>query len=125
MEDEETTGLYLCSLLEEHGFSPRCAFSAEEAMRQIQISPPDCILLDIMMPGKGGLYLFSRLKRDPELKNIPVIFVTGIRQKVGGDFSKFVHGLKVRTPEGYIEKPIEPHRLVRTICQVMSTRYNT
>jgi CheY-like chemotaxis protein len=120
VDDEEDVAFYFSNLLEDHGFIPSCAFSAEEALRYIETDPPDLILLDIMMPGRGGLNLFARLKKDEPYKDIPVVIVTGIRNKMGGDFSFFVENLKARVPEGYIEKPIDPGHFIQTIYKAMN-----
>lgn len=53
------------------------ATSGEQALAFCQQSPPDLILLDIVMPGMDGLEICRRLKRNPETKGIPIIFVTG------------------------------------------------
>jgi diguanylate cyclase (GGDEF)-like protein len=57
--------------LELHG-----ALSAEEGMRTARILRPDVILLDIEMEGMDGFALLQELKADPELQDIPVIFIS-------------------------------------------------
>lgn len=52
------------------------AASGEEGLQLIEQHRPDLILLDVMMPGMSGYEVFSRLKTDSALENIPVIFVT-------------------------------------------------
>jgi diguanylate cyclase (GGDEF)-like protein len=53
------------------------ATSGEQAIEICRNCPPDLILLDVVMPGMGGLELCRRLKELPEHPGIPVIFVTG------------------------------------------------
>ena len=54
----------------------RFATSGEAALRLAQAAPPDLILLDAEMPGMSGFDVCRRLKADPQLTDVPVIFVT-------------------------------------------------
>jgi putative two-component system response regulator len=65
-------------------------------------SPPDLILLDVMMPGMDGYEVCRRLKADPLTRNIPVIFVTALNESVSEAF-----GLSLGAVD-YLTKPINP-----------------
>jgi diguanylate cyclase (GGDEF)-like protein len=54
----------------------RFATSGADAVRLVRESPPDLVLLDAEMPGMSGFNVFSELKAEPELEDVPVIFVT-------------------------------------------------
>jgi len=54
----------------------RFAMTAAEALRLIQASPPDLVLLDVALPDLSGFELCARLKAQPALADLPVIFVT-------------------------------------------------
>lgn len=55
----------------------RFATSGGQALAQMNEAPPDVVLLDADMPGLKGLDVCARMKRDPRLSEVPVIFVTG------------------------------------------------
>ncbi len=59
-------------------FDVICATSGEEALAIIAKSPPDIILLDVMMPGMDGFEVCRRIKADPKASHIPVIMVTAL-----------------------------------------------
>ncbi|HEV2129903.1 MAG TPA: response regulator [Longimicrobiaceae bacterium] len=77
----------LCDLLEAMGYRVAEAYNGAEALQAVQESPPDLILLDIMMPGMNGFEVCRRLKADPRSAKIPVVFVTALadtEDKVAG-----------------------------------------
>lgn len=55
----------------------RFALNGEQALRLVREAPPDIILLDAEMPGTHGYEVCRALKQDPELSDIPIIFITG------------------------------------------------
>ncbi len=59
------------------GFRVLYAGSGARALKQLEYSIPDLILLDIKMPGLDGIETCRLIKQRPEWRNIPVIFITG------------------------------------------------
>ena len=78
------------------------ALSGEAAIERSRRSPPDVVQLDVMMSGIDGYETLRRMKQDPELASIPVIFVT-----VMGESDAEVRGLQLGA-EDYISKPFQP-----------------
>lgn len=78
------------------------ATSGPEALEILGRTQPDLILLDVMMPGMSGYDVCARLKADPLLCEIPVIFITALSQK-----DDEINGLKVGAVD-YITKPFNP-----------------
>jgi len=66
----------LGDMLEEQGYEVLVATGGPQAMETVKASPPDLILLDILMPEMDGYEVCRRLKSDPLLKLIPVIFLS-------------------------------------------------
>ena len=78
----------------------RAATNGEKALDiAFSESPPDLILLDVIMPGIDGYEVCKRLKADPQTKNIPIIFVTG---KVNEE--EEIYGFTLGAVD-YIKKP--------------------
>jgi DNA-binding NtrC family response regulator len=75
VDDEIEFVSTLAERLNLRGFNADTATSGEEALQKIAASPPQVVLLDILMPGMSGLEVLKRIKRDhPEVK---VILLTG------------------------------------------------
>jgi len=62
--------------LRRKGYEVVAVDNGDDAHRFIWESPPDLVLLDIMMPGRNGLDICSQMKADSVLRNIPVIILT-------------------------------------------------
>jgi phosphoserine phosphatase RsbU/P len=77
----------LVLLLQKKNYNVQVAESGKEALQKIAVSPPDVILLDIMMPEMDGYETCRRIKNDQDSKHIPVIFITAlseIKDKIKG-----------------------------------------
>ncbi len=85
------------------------ANSGVKALELIPKLQPDLILLDIMMPGIDGYEVCIRLKKDAELKNIPVIFITA-----RGDTKDVVEGFEA----GAVDFIMKPFRLEEVYARV-------
>jgi len=69
---------FLLDTLSKAGYRVRVAPDGESALEQLQYSPPDLVLLDVMMPGIDGFETCRRLRQLPKLEKIPVIFMTAL-----------------------------------------------
>ena len=76
-EDSLVVRAVVCDQLEEEGYEVVQAVDGESALAAVRARKPDAILLDIEMPGLDGHQVLARLKADPELSDIPVVFLTG------------------------------------------------
>jgi len=79
--DDTPANLQLLSgMLKDRGCKVRPVPSGEEALQAARRIPPDLILLDINMPGMSGYEVCHRLKEDPNLKSIPVLFISALSE---------------------------------------------
>lgn len=81
IEDEEFLVRALKDNFEALGCSVDVAYNGEEAVEHLHKQRPDIILLDILMPKKGGLEVLEEIKKSSEWKSIPVIMLSNL----GGD----------------------------------------
>ena len=109
IEDNEQNYYLMRFLLEKNGFE---IFGAENGKKGIDMArrhKPRAILLDIQLPEMDGYAVAAVLKKDPELKEIPIIAVTSYAMI--GDRERIM----AAGADGYIEKPIDPETFVSEI----------
>jgi CheY-like chemotaxis protein len=112
IDDEPDVVTYLQTLLEDSGYVVVAAKDGQDAMNKVQRSRPDLITLDITMPEKSGVRFYREMKEDDQLKDIPIIIVTGISE----DFERFISTRKqVPPPEGYVQKPIDKAEMLELV----------
>lgn len=107
-DSPETLGM-LNDALENAGMTTLVALEGRQALNIARKMTPDIILLDAMMPNMDGFETCAQLKNDLELKNIPVIFMTGLT-----DTDSIVKGFAAGGVD-YVTKPINPLELVARI----------
>ncbi len=66
----------LIEILDTSGYGTTFAVSGKQALERVEVTEPDLILLDLMMPEMNGIEVCKRLKNNPKTKQIPIIFLT-------------------------------------------------
>ena len=112
VDDDPDICVYLSTFFQDNGYATITAKDGAEALEKVKASRPDLITLDISMPETSGVRMYRDIKESAELKDIPVIIVTGISK----DFERFISTRKqVPPPEGYISKPIDQDEMLKLI----------
>lgn len=78
VEDEDVLSLVLEEKLKNEGYEVMIAKDGEEAVLKAERFKPDAILLDLILPKKGGLEVLEALKGNSELKQVPVIVLSNL-----------------------------------------------
>ncbi|MGW8266268.1 MAG: response regulator [Longimicrobiales bacterium] len=107
VDDDHDSRILVTHHLEDLGWDVVTADSAGDGFEQARRERPDLIILDLTMPGVPGWEAFRELKEDPELRNVPVIMVSGLAGE--GEDSALLGPVDLMT------KPIEKERLLETI----------
>ncbi len=120
VDDEPEQIDFAFTVLEENGYTPIGATNGVEGMKKVKEERPDLVLLDILMPEKGGVGMYQEIKKDEATRNIPVVIVTGVAR--GGDFDEHMvtQGEDLPAPDGYIEKPMNPDTLSKIIKDLLA-----
>ncbi len=113
--DDSPTELHLFqNMLEKAGFETLVADSGEEGLKAARAARPDCILMDVVMPGMNGFQATRKLTRDPKTADIPIIIITAKDQETDK-----IWGMRQGAVE-YVVKPVVDKELVATINSVMA-----
>jgi putative two-component system response regulator len=100
--DDVPENIDILSGILKDAYRVRAATNGPSALTLIRKSPPDLILLDIMMPGMDGYEVCRQLKAEHASRKIPVIFVTAM-----GEVEDESRGFAVGCVD-YITKPVSP-----------------
>ncbi len=103
-------------LFESRRYDVRCAYNPEEGFARLEESPPDAIILDIMM-GKGadGFIFARKVRKDHRFDKIPILMLTSMHEQTGFDFpGQRIHP-KFLPVEEYIEKGVDPQVLLEKV----------
>jgi PAS domain S-box-containing protein len=109
VDDNPNNIRFLSQILTEQGYRVRKAINGELALNAVHFSPPDLILLDIMMPDMDGYELCQKIKSNPTYRSIPIIFISAL----SGDLDKN-KAFKVGGND-YITKPIQIQEVLSKI----------
>jgi DNA-binding response OmpR family regulator len=108
--DDTPQNLRLISdFLAEQGFELMLTRSGAQALEKIHLGTPDLVLLDVRMPDMDGFEVCRRLKAEPAVADIPVIFMTAM-----DDMGHKLEGFRVGAVD-YVTKPIQREELVARI----------
>jgi CheY-like chemotaxis protein len=120
VDDEQDVLLVLEKGLTAEGYSVITASSGNDAISLAKSRHPDLIILDVLMPDMEGPEVKRKLKEDPETKDIPIIFLTGM-------FPKREDDQDGRIVAGYVlfEKPYDILKLVFAIEQLLREKVSS
>jgi twitching motility two-component system response regulator PilH len=113
VEDSPTQRELITDLLKRIGLKVIVATDGMEALEQVQLSCPDLVVLDVVMPRMNGYEVCRRLKTDPKTQNVPVVMCSS----KGEEFDRY-WGMK-QGADTYIVKPFQPKELLVTVKQLL------
>jgi signal transduction histidine kinase/CheY-like chemotaxis protein len=113
IDDDPTVRELMERFLAREGFAVVTAASGVEGLRRAREVRPAAITLDVLMPDLTGWSVLAALKADPELADIPVVFVTILDEQR--------KGYSLRAAD-YLVKPVDRERLLRTLARLCGSR---
>lgn len=116
VEDETPIATLLVYLLDCIGCDAEAAWSGENALQLAEAGRFDLITLDVNLPGMSGFEIFKRLKRLPQLKDTPVVFVSG---RVGHQDRELAFELGAAD---YIQKPFDAGEFLARIASFLQPK---
>lgn len=114
IDDEADVLRYLSTLLQDEGYEVSTARDGAEALPLARACRPDAITLDITMPGMSGIEIFGLLRRDPALRRVPVVVVSGVMEG-----RRILSETGGASPEAYVDKPVDREKLLGCLRKVL------
>jgi len=108
------------SILEKADYEVEAAYNPEEGFNTLKSKQYDLLLLDIMM-GRGaeGVMLARKINKDSELRKIPTLIITGIREQIAYLFPGQPVHPNILPLDELIEKPVEPNLLLDKVSTLL------
>ncbi|MHB8894109.1 MAG: response regulator [Candidatus Geothermincolia bacterium] len=104
------------SILVPRGYAVVCAASGKDALLKIQSQAIDLVLLDIMMPGMDGYEVCRRIKEDENLRDIPVVMVTSLKER-----EDRIRSIEVGAEE-FLSKPFDTTETLARIKMLLKVK---
>ena len=110
-------------ILSSHQYTVITAANRTEGMSKIKTEKPDLLILDIMMSSwLDGLDMSKTLKEDLQFKDMPILMLTGVKERTIFDFRPRAGGPDWCSVDAYLDKPVEPDVLLAEIGRLLSTK---
>lgn len=107
-------------ILENKHYVVSNAGGIEQAMESLEEELPDLIILDVMMSTtQDGFILSRKLKADDKYKDIPILMLTSIKDKMGIDFKSAAGDESWLPVDEYLTKPVKPDVLIDKVAKLL------
>ena len=118
-DDEERNRILMQDILKRQGYEVSLAQDGEEALQKTEETPPDVILLDLLMPKIDGFEVMEKLKGDDRTMIIPIVIVTGL-----GEVKDRVRALQLGADD-FLTKPVDRLELTARVRSLVKVKaYN-
>jgi two-component system alkaline phosphatase synthesis response regulator PhoP len=119
VDDEPDFAAIVQRNLEKEGFEVDVAYDGVEGMEKVKSSPPDAIVLDVMMPEKDGYEMCGELKADDALADIPVVMLTAVADHVASTRYSHADGMSMEADD-YLPKPASADEITASIKSLLN-----
>ncbi|MFN6528894.1 hybrid sensor histidine kinase/response regulator [Nostoc sp. ChiSLP03a] len=117
VDDTQDNLILVQAILESEGYEIDLASDGIKALRKIEQSPPDLILLDVMMPGIDGYEVTRRIRNNSAISYIPILLITAFHQ------SSVVEGLDAGADD-FIRKPFDTDELLARVRSLLRLKHS-
>jgi CheY-like chemotaxis protein len=121
IDDDPDITEAMAVVLRNRGYEVRSAGDGDEGMKRLKEARPDLIVLDVMMrTSQEGFELSRELKHNKAYKDIPILMLTGVKQKTGLDFKPTAGDESWLPVEEYLDKPVKPDVLLAKVQDLLA-----
>jgi CheY-like chemotaxis protein len=106
VDDDAAIRRLVCDVLEAYGYEVAAAEDGFTALRMLQSQRPDCVVLDVMMPGMDGHAVLTRIRESERDRELPVVMLTAAADD-GQAWQAWSEGV-----DYFLAKPFDPDELL-------------
>ncbi|MBD2628269.1 hybrid sensor histidine kinase/response regulator [Trichormus variabilis] len=117
VDDTRDNLILVQTILESEGYKIDLAADGATALQKVAQSPPQLILLDVMMPGMDGYEVTRRIRNNPDLSYIPILLITAFHE------SSVVEGLDIGADD-FIRKPFDTDELLARVRSLLRLKHS-
>ena len=111
----------LKAILEDQRFSVATASDRAEGMAKFKTESPDLVILDVMMETwQDGFEMAREIRSEPEFKEIPILMLTGVKDKSGIDFKSTAGDPTWLPVDGFLDKPVDAEVLIAEVEKLLA-----
>jgi DNA-binding response OmpR family regulator len=114
IEDDQFLMDIYATRLRQEGFEVEEAINGEISLTKLKESPPDLILLDIILPMREGFEILKEIKSDERLKNLPVIIISNLSQR-----EEIKRALSLGAVKYLVKSDYTPSQIVKEIKKIL------
>ena len=118
VEDEMEMRFYLMTLVRSLGYEPVMTRNGIQGLEALGEAVPALIILDIMMPEKGGALVYQEIKADDRFRAVPLLIFSGVEPNAFAHYIRMLNaasGHETPLPKYYVEKSADPDYLKEMI----------
>ncbi len=109
VDDNADARAALSALLEDNGYRVVQAADGTDAVHLARAEAPDCIILDLMMPGMSGFRVCEDLRANPHLERVPIVVLTARKDQRDRSYARTVGA------DEFLTKPVRPAALLAAV----------
>jgi len=113
IDDDPDLSKLLAMLLRANGYGVCCALDGHNGFMLAEREKPDLILLDIKMPGKGGLSAYKDIRQSSATASIPILLMSGLSRDTVETVAKEIDA------NGFVHKPCDSAELLAKIKEAL------
>jgi len=123
VDDDPDLTKALKATLENKNYIVITASNGSEGVDKINTDKPDLLILDVMMSAlQDGFEMARELKKDPQLKKMPILMLTAVKGRTGIDFKSSAGDPNWLPVDSFLDKPVEPQVLLAEIKRLLSPK---
>ncbi len=121
VDDDKDITDSLKAILEDKRFSVATAADRAEGMEKFKSESPDLVILDVMMATwQDGFEMAREIRSNPDFEEIPILMLTGVKDKSGIDFKSTAGDPTWLPVDGFLDKPVDAEVLVAEVEKLLA-----